>query len=230
MVSPVIVALDLPTLEEALEVGGEVQRHVGGFKVGLRLLHRSGPGVIGAIAALGRPVFADAKLHDIPSQVGAAAEALGAAGARWVTAHAAGGVRMLQAAREGLGEGSGGTAGILAVTVLTSLGTEDLSDAGIDTTPHELVGSYAALAAKAGVEGVVCSPQELGVVETAAPGLVRVTPGIRVEGGDDDQIRTASPEEAIAAGADWIVIGRPIVLANDPGRAAARLAARLESS
>jgi len=230
VVSPVIVALDVATSEEAVALGSKVHQHVGGFKVGLRLLYRSGPGVIGAVAALGRPVFADAKLHDIPSQVRAAAEALGDAGARWVTAHAGGGVPMLQAATEGLAEGSDGAAGVLAVTVLTSLGPQDLSEAGIDVTPPELVRSYAAIAIRAGVEGVVCSPRELGVVAGAAPDLVRVTPGIRVDGGGDDQVRTASPEEAMAAGADWIVVGRPIVLADDPARAAARLAARLETA
>jgi orotidine-5'-phosphate decarboxylase len=227
MVNPVIVALDVATVEEAVDLAGMVRSHVGGFKVGLRLLHRFGPGVIGALASLERPVFADAKLHDIPSQVEAAAEALGQAGARWVTAHAGGGEHMLQAAVAGLAAGSGAMAGILAVTVLTSLDGDDLSAIGIDRAPGDLVRSYAAAAARSGVEGVVCSPQELGIVAATAPGLVRVTPGIRIEAGIDDQARTASPAQAIADGADWIVVGRPITLADDPVEAAADLAARL---
>lgn len=228
MVNPVIVALDVATVQDAVDLAATVQPHVGGFKAGLRLLHRFGPGVIGELAALERPVFADAKLNDIPSQVEAAAEALGEAGARWVTAHVGGGEPMLRAAVAGLGAGSGGTAGILAVTVLTSLGGDDLSAIGIDRPPHDLVRSYAAAAARTGVEGVVCSPHELGVVAAAAPGLVRVTPGIRIEAGEDDQTRTASPEQAFADGADWIVVGRPIILADDPAEAAGRLAARLQ--
>jgi orotidine-5'-phosphate decarboxylase len=219
--NPIIVALDLPTAEEAMSIAEVVAPHVGAFKVGLGLLHGPGPGTIDALVRLGLPVFADAKLHDIPSQVEAAAYRLGTHGARWVTAHISGGNAMLEAAVRGLERGSGSAAaGILGVSVLTSLGSHDLERIGIQRTPGQLVGKMAKVAATVGCEGIVCSPQELNVVRQASPALVRVTPGIRPDVVDDDQERTSTPVEAIAKGADLLVIGRPITSAADPGRAA----------
>ena len=219
--NPIIVALDLPSAEEAVVVAREVEPHVGGFKIGLGLLHGPGPATIDAIVRLGKPVFADAKLHDIPSQVRAAAERLGKHGARWVTAHVSGGIDMLQAAVEGLSSGAGGAeAGILGVSVLTSLDKNALERIGIQRSPGQLVGKMAKVAAAAGCEGVVCSPQELNVVAQAAPGLLRVTPGIRPRKLDDDQARTATPIEAMERGASLLVIGRPITQASDPAAAA----------
>jgi orotidine-5'-phosphate decarboxylase len=219
--NPIIVALDLPSAEEAVVVAREVEPHVGGFKIGLGLLHGPGPATIDAIVRLGKPVFADAKLHDIPSQVRAAAERLGKHGARWVTAHVSGGIDMLQAAVEGLSSGAGGAeAGILGVSVLTSLDKNALERIGIQRSPGQLVGRMAKVAAAAGCEGVVCSPQELNVVAQAAPGLLRVTPGIRPRKLDDDQARTATPIEAMERGASLLVIGRPITQASDPAAAA----------
>jgi orotidine-5'-phosphate decarboxylase len=219
--NPIIVALDLPSAEEAVVVAREVEPHVGGFKIGLGLLHGPGPATIDAIVRLGKPVFADAKLHDIPSQVRAAAERLGMHGARWVTAHVSGGIDMLQAAVEGLSSGAGGAeAGILGVSVLTSLDKNALERIGIQRSPGQLVGRMAKVAAAAGCEGVVCSPQELNVVAQAAPGLLRVTPGIRPRKLDDDQARTATPIEAMERGASLLVIGRPITQASDPAAAA----------
>jgi orotidine-5'-phosphate decarboxylase len=221
--NPVIVALDVRTAEEAVRLARSLAPYVGGFKVGLGLLHGPGPGLVGALARLG-PVFADAKLHDIPSQTEAAARRLGEYGARWVTAHASGGVDMLQAAVSGLAAGAAGrTAGILAVTVLTSI-DEPAATALFGRTPGELTARLAKQAAAAGVEGVVCSPKELGVVAQVAPGLLRVTPGIRPEGAPgDDQRRTATPREARARGADLLVVGRPITAAPDPVKAAQML-------
>lgn len=221
---PIIVALDLPTAEEAMSVAEAVAPHVGAFKVGLGLLHGPGPGTIDALVRLGLPVFADAKLHDIPSQVEAAAYRLGTHGARWVTAHVSGGNAMLEAAVRGLERGSGSApAGILGVSVLTSLGSHDLQRIGIQRSPGQLVGKMAKVAAAAGCEGIVCSPQELNVVRQASPSLVRVTPGIRPDTVDDDQERTSTPLEAMAKGADLLVIGRPITSAADPGMAAAAI-------
>jgi orotidine-5'-phosphate decarboxylase len=221
--SRVIVALDLRTAEEAVRLARLLAGKVAGFKVGLGLLHGPGPGVVGAVARLG-PVFADAKLHDIPSQVQAAARRLGEYGARWVTAHASGGVEMLQAATAGLAAGAGGReCGVLAVTVLTSI-DEAVSTALFGRTPGELTSRLAKRAAEAGVEGVVCSPKELRVVAEVAPGLLRVTPGIRPAGtAAHDQRRTATPAEALARGADLLVVGRPITAAPDPVEALARL-------
>jgi orotidine-5'-phosphate decarboxylase len=228
-VSPIIVALDVATAEEAVSLAGEVAPYVGAFKVGLGLLHGPGPGVIDALVRLDKPIFADAKLHDIPSQVRRAAYRLGTHGARWVTTHLSGGVDMVEAAVDGLSEGAGSSAaGILGVSVLTSLDTHDLERVGIPRSPGQLVGKMSKVAAAAGCEGVVCSPRELHVVGQSAPGLVRVTPGIRTEDAPaDDQARTATPEDALDRGADWLVVGRPITAADDPAAAAHALAERI---
>ncbi len=229
MVNPIIVALDVGSAEEAVRLARKVEPHVGAFKVGLGLLHGAGPGVAAALVDLGKPVFADAKLHDIPSQVEAAASRLGRLGVRWVTAHASGGAAMLRAATEALGESSGGYAGILGVTVLTSLDQSDLASIGVTSTPGKLVSRMSRLAASTGCEGVVCSPQELTVVASVAPELTKVTPGVRPKGAEaKDQRRTMTPTEAIERGADWLVIGRPITAAADPVAAAAAIAAELQ--
>ncbi len=230
--SPVIVALDLSSAEEAVRLAKAVAPHVGGFKIGLGLLHGPGPGTVATLATLGKPVFADAKLHDIPSQVEAAARRLGNVGARWVTAHVSGGGAMLEAAVAGLDAGSGGAAGVLGVTVLTSLDEAALSVVGITETPGRLVAKMAKLAHRSGCEGIVCSPQELGVVATVAPELAPFTPGIRSadDPGGDDQRRTASATEALARGARWLVVGRPITAAADPVAAAAALSAQIAES
>ena len=223
--NPIIVALDLPTAEDAVRLAKRVAPHVGAFKVGLGLLYGAGPGVATALVDLGKPVFADAKLHDIPTQVGAAARRLGRLGVRWVTAHVSGGDAMLRAAVAGLGEGSGGHAGILGVTVLTSLEQQDLTALGMANTPGKMVSKMSRVAMEAGCEGIVCSPQELAVVAAVAPGLLRVTPGVRPAGSDaSDQRRVMTPREAIERGADWLVVGRPITAASDPVAAAAEIA------
>lgn len=215
----IIAALDLPDLREAVTLGTALHDHVDGFKVGLGLLHAGGPDPIEEVAALGLPVFADAKLDDIPTQVERAARALGERGARWVTAHASGGADMLRAAVAGLAAGND-DAGILAVTILTSLDRERLAEVGVDAAPTELAATMAAVASTTGCEGVVCSPYELDAVRGAAPDVLTVVPGIRPAAVDDDQARTATPAAAIAAGADYLVVGRPISAAPDPVAAA----------
>lgn len=229
--NPIIVALDLPTAEEAVKIARQVAPFVRGFKVGLGLLYGPGPGTIDALVRLDRPVFADAKLHDIPSQVERAAERLGTHGARWVTAHVGGGLAMLEAAVAGLERGSGqAEAGILGVSVLTSLHAADLERIGIARSPGQLVGKMSKVAASSGCEGLVCSPRELNVVAQAAPDLLRVTPGIRPVEIVDDQARTATPTDAIARGADLLVIGRPITAAEDPAAAAEAILAAIEGT
>jgi len=219
--NPILVALDVGTAEEAVRLAKALAPYAGGFKVGLELLMGPGPAVVAALAALGKPVFADAKLHDIPTTVARAARQLGRLGARWVTVHAAGGSRMLRAAVMGLEEGAGGRpAGVLAVTVLTSMSADDLAEGGVSGTPGRQTARLAKLAGSAGCEGVVCSPEEIGVIAQVAPDLLKVTPGIRPPGtSTDDQRRIASPAEAIKRGADYLVIGRPILQAPDPGAA-----------
>ena len=221
----VIVALDLPTADAALQMAKRVDAHVAGFKIGLGLLYDRGPQLVDELVGLGRPVFVDAKLHDIPTQVERAAERIGARGARWVTAHASGGADMLAAAVSGLAQGSKSAAGILAVSVLTSLDDARLAAVGIDVTPARLVAHMARTAATVGCEGIVSSPHELATVIEAAPDLLRVTPGIRIDDTGDDQVRTATPAVAISAGADLLVVGRPITQSPDPESAAAVIAA-----
>jgi orotidine-5'-phosphate decarboxylase len=229
--NPIIVALDLPSAEEAVKIAKEVAPFVGAFKVGLGLLHGPGPGTIDALVRLDRPVFADAKLHDIPSQVERAAERLGTHGARWVTAHVGGGATMLEAAVAGLERGSGhAKSGILGVSVLTSLTASDLERIGIQRSPGQLVGKMSKVASASGCEGLICSARELNVVAQSAPDLLRVTPGIRPVESNDDQARTATPTDAIARGADLLVIGRPITAADDPAAAAAEILASIEAA
>lgn len=230
MSSPIMVAIDTSDRSSAIALAAAVSDSVGAFKIGLGLLHGSGSALIRELGDLGRPVFADAKLHDIPTQVERAAFALGRAGARWVTVHASGGASMMQAAVSGLDAGSNGFAKALAVSVLTSLDGPGLHEVGISAEPRELVAAMARTAEGAGVEGLVCSPQEIEIVKAAAPGLDIITPGIRPAGSPvGDQRRTASPREALDSGATWLVIGRPITSADDPGAAAAAILSDLNA-
>jgi orotidine-5'-phosphate decarboxylase len=231
MVTGIVVALDTPDAESAVLLAEEVADYVAGFKIGLGLLHGPGPLLIAALVQLGKPVFADAKLHDIPSQVETAARRLGEHGARWVTAHISGGEAMLEAAVRGLSAGAGAApAGVLGVSVLTSLDDASLARVGIDRSPGKLVARMAKVAAAAGCEGVVSSPKELAIVSDVAPGLLRVTPGIRPAQRADDQARTMTPAEAVRRGAHLLVVGRPITAAPDPGAAAAAIAAEMSAA
>ena len=230
MTAPILVALDTSTADEAIRMAELVVDHVAGFKIGLELLMGPGAGLIEEIGSIGKPIFADAKLHDIPNTVEGAARQLGRAGARWVTVHASGGTEMMRAAVRGLQEGSDGAeAGILAVTVLTSI--SDLMPIGVPTTTASQVLRLAGLATVAGVEGIVCAPSEVNAVVSAAPGLLTVVPGIRPQGSDaDDQARIGTPADAIANGADLLVIGRAITTAPDPVAAVAAIAASIPES
>lgn len=219
--NPIIVALDLNTAADAIVMATSVAPYVGAFKIGLGLLHGPGPGTIDALVQLGKPVFVDAKLHDIPSQVEAAAERLAIHGARWVTAHVGGGFHMLEAAVEGLSRGAAqAEAGILGVSVLTSLDKFDLERIGIQRSPGELVGKMSKVATAAQCEGLICSAHEINTVKQAAPSLKTFVPGIRLGSHSDDQSRTATPSDALARGASFLVIGRPIIAASDPPAAA----------
>ena len=224
--NPILVALDFHDPAEARSMASSLSEHVGGFKVGLELIMTSGPSVISDIAELGLPVFADTKLHDIPNTVRGAASAVGSHGARWLTVHATGGRAMIEAAIEGMAAHRSADAnGVLAVTVLTSLDRGDLVEVGLGSEASKTALTLASLAEDAGAEGVICSPLEVSAVRSAAPSLVRVTPGIRTEGsGSQDQKRVASPEQALAAGADWLVVGRAITRARDPVEAAREIA------
>lgn len=227
--NPVLVALDFDDAAKARSVASSLAKHVGGFKVGLELIMSSGPSVISEIAELGLPVFADVKLHDIPNTVRGAARAVGSRGARWLTVHATGGRSMIEAAIEGMSAYQPPeTNGVLAVTVLTSLESSDLDDIGMRSDVGESTLSLTGLASDVGAEGVVCSAREVASVARVGPSLLKVTPGIRLAGSDSqDQKRVATPGEALAAGADWIVLGRAITAAPDPVGAAQEVAASL---
>ena len=216
-----MVALDVPSGEAALRLARALHPHVGGFKVGLELLMGEGPAVVSQVAALGAPVFVDAKLHDIPNTVAGAAARLGSIGARWVTVHASGGEVMMRAAVEALSAGAEGGAGVLAVTVLTSLDEAALKAVGFGREAADQAAAMARLAAAAGAEGVVCAVPEAASVKALGLDLIVATPGIRPAGSElADQRRVATPGDAIGAGADLLVVGRPITAASDPIAAA----------
>jgi orotidine-5'-phosphate decarboxylase len=226
--SRLIAALDTPTLDGALAMARALDGSVGVLKLGLELFSAEG---IPAMAALTRcaPVFLDLKLHDIPSTVAGAVRALAPRGAAMLTLHAGGGPAMITAAREAA-EDAGTTRPILlAVTVLTSMDAATLHEVGVAGGPAQQVLRLARMAMAAGADGLVCSPREVALIRDAlgeAPLLV--VPGIRPVGGAaGDQARTATPAEAVAAGADWIVVGRPITTAPDPVAAARAIVASL---
>jgi len=210
-----IVALDFPALDQAVSMARPLVDEVAGFKVGLELISAEGQRAISAIAALESPVFADMKLHDIPNTVAGAARRVAAAGARWVTVHASGGREMMEAAATGAGD-----TGVLAVTVLTSMSDLDVGEVGISSDVATQVVNLATLAEAAGVEGLVCAPGDVGAIRDAGLDLPVFTPAIRMTDSSDDQKRTGTPLEAVTAGADYLVVGRPVTRAPDPVAAA----------
>jgi orotidine-5'-phosphate decarboxylase len=223
--APVAVALDAPDLESAARWAGFVTPHVSTVKIGLELYLRYGPDVVASIrGASGVQVFLDLKLHDIPVTVAGAARAVSRLRPEFLTVHAAGGPSMVRAAVEAAPRTC-----IAAVTVLTSMGDDDLGLVGVPGTVRDMVRRLSVMAVEAGARGLVCSPQEVAAVRAeVGTDITLITPGVRPAGAQtDDQARVATPEEAIRAGADLLVIGRPITRAPDPGAAAAAIAASL---
>lgn len=230
------VALDTPTLEEALAAAAAVAPFVDVFKVGLELLWSDGPASVEAVAELGKPVFADAKLDDIPRTVHAAARNLAHHPVGMFTVHISGGRDMCRAACEGAEEGAAG-AGlprplVIGVTVLSSHDKATLTATGVDRAVSEVVRCRTELALESGLDGIVCAPTDLPAVSRSAADLIRVVPGIRpvdTRVGDDDQSRASTPEAALDSGADVLVVGRPVLRAPDPGAAAEAIASRVIS-
>jgi len=223
--APIAVALDAPDLETAARWAGLVTPHVSTVKVGLELYLRYGPGIVASIrGASGVRVFLDLKLHDIPATVAGAARAVARLHPDVLTVHAAGGPGVIRAATAAAPDTM-----IAGVTVLTSLGPADLKSIGVKGPLRDAVRRLAVLAVDAGARGLVCSPREVAEVRAeVGPDITLITPGIRPAGtAAHDQARTATPEEALRAGADLLVIGRPITSAPDPGAAAAAIAAPL---
>jgi orotidine-5'-phosphate decarboxylase len=217
-----ILALDVDDIVAATRLLANLRPWFGVAKVGLELFTATGPDAVLAVAGEGFKVFVDLKLHDIPTTVGRAAEVIGALGASYLTMHAAGGADMLSAGVHGLDEGAR-KAGLdppvaLAVTILTSEGTASAT----------LLAGRVAAAVEAGCKGVVCAAADVAEVKALAPQLLIVVPGIRPIGVPaNDQARPATPAEAIAAGADLLVVGRAVTAAANPRQAAADLVASL---
>jgi orotidine-5'-phosphate decarboxylase len=219
------VALDLPDADSARQLARAIAPEVGWFKIGSVLYTRSGPSLVRELGEL-QPVFLDLKFHDIPQTVEGAVSAAAELGVSLLTVHAAGGTRMLERAARQTERASAGRCRVVAVTMLTSLEPADLGPLGIHRPLEEQVLALARLALEAGCAGVVCSPREVAAVRQAlGPEAFLVTPGIRPAGpvAGDDQRRDATPAEAVAAGSSLLVVGRPIVKADDPAAAARRL-------
>jgi orotidine-5'-phosphate decarboxylase len=251
-----IVALDLPSADAATRMAERLQGQVGMFKIGSELFTAEGPVPVRYLVATGHRVFLDLKFHDIPNTVRAAAREAAELGVTMVNVHASGGRKMMEAALEGArsaltAQGSAAASGsgapgvfagrpqgpplqigpkVLAVTILTSLESRDLEELGIPGTPLEAVVRLARLAQSAGLDGVVASAREISAIRQACgPDFLIVTPGIRpAHAATNDQARIATPSSAIAAGADYLVVGRPITGAPDPAAAADAIVAEME--
>lgn len=234
-----LIALDVDSAARATTLADSLRGVAGGFKIGSRLFTSEGPGFVRSLVARGDRIFLDLKYHDIPNTVAQAVAAASSLGVWMVNVHASGGTKMMRAARDAAGEAAaaGGHAPplVIAVTVLTSMSGGALGETGVHTPVMDQVLRLAALAQAAGLDGVVASPLETAAIRRACgPDFTIVTPGIR--GGaaatalKDDQERTMSPPEALAAGASYLVVGRPIIGATNPREAAESIARTATSS
>jgi orotidine-5'-phosphate decarboxylase len=230
-VNRILVALDVDSRARALALADTLRGTVAGYKVGKELFTAEGPEIVRALTSRGDRVFLDLKFHDIPNTVAGAVRSASATGAWMVNVHASGGSAMMRAAAEAAraAESRGATRPlVIGVTVLTSMDETALAEVGTSRGVMDQVVHLATLARGAGLDGVVASPREIVAIRQACgPDFVIVTPGIRPAGqaGQDDQARTLTPKEAVAAGATYLVIGRPITGAADPRAAAEAIAA-----
>ncbi len=232
-VDQLLIALDVETAERGVALADSLRGIAGGFKIGSRLFTAEGPSMVRALVERGDRVFLDLKFHDIPNTVATAVSAATSLGVWMVNVHASGGTRMMQAARDAATEGAARSGRprplVIAVTVLTSMNGAALSETGVTAAMMDQVVRLARLAQDAGLDGVVASPREIAAIRQACGSDFEiVTPGIRGGGastsGRDDQERTMSAGEAVGAGASFIVVGRPIIAADDPRGAAERIA------
>jgi len=227
--NPIIVALDVPTADAALKFVEQLAPVSGGFKVGSELFTSAGPEIVRRIRASGALVFLDLKFHDIPNTVAKAVAAAVQLDVQMLTVHASGGTEMLKAAEQAAQETAwrfGRTPPlVLGVTVLTSLDAGALREVGLDVNVDYQVRRLANVTTQAGLRGLVCSPLEVVKLRQMLPPSTQlVTPGVRTGAEKaDDQKRTLTPREAIAAGANWLVIGRPICAAENPRQAAEKI-------
>lgn len=220
----VIVALDFAAAEPAMTLLGQLKPQDCRIKIGKELFTAAGPDLVRRIVDAGFEIFLDLKFHDIPNTVAQACAAAARLGVWMMNVHAVGGAAMLSAAREAL-QNEPNRPRLIAVTVLTSLAEADLSDIGVDDGVDAMVSRLAHNAAEAGLDGVVCSAREAGILrEQRGQDFLLVTPGIRPAGSSqDDQRRVVTPVDALRAGADYIVIGRPITAAAEPARVLAAI-------
>lgn len=229
MRNPIIAALDVPTADQALQLAKQIAPVVGAFKIGSELFTVAGPDIVKKIRATGASVFLDLKFHDIPNTVSKAVTSAVQLDVQMLTVHTSGGFDMLRAAEEAAEEVAWKLGRIpplvLGVTVLTSLNTAALREIGLDVNVEYQVRRLAAVAMKAGLRGLVCSPLEVTALRKVLPASTQlVTPGVRTGSEKaDDQKRTLTPREAIQAGASWLVIGRPIYAAESPRAAAEKI-------
>jgi orotidine-5'-phosphate decarboxylase len=225
----IIVALDVPDMASAVSLVDELGETISWVKVGLQLFTAEGPPIVRAMKVRGLKVFLDLKFHDIPHTALEAVRSAVALDANMVTIHLGGGSAMVRSALEASKDSS---LLVLGVTVLTSLDDEQLHEIGIERTAGQQVLELVALGQRSGLRGVVCSPLEIAALRSKfGNSLTIVTPGVRPEGSrSDDQRRVMTPAEAVHAGADYLVIGRPITAAASPRQAAARIAEEITES
>jgi orotidine-5'-phosphate decarboxylase len=224
MRSPIFVAIDTPDFERAKAIAARVRNHVGGIKLGLEFFCANGRHGVREMAEQGLPIFLDLKLHDIPNTVGKAIQALRPLEPAILTVHAAGGRAMMEDAKAAAPAGTR----VVAVTVLTSLDSDDLASIGAAGDAHGQVERLTALAREAGLDGVVCSGNEVKAAKRLWPDGFFVVPGVRPAGGAvGDQKRVMTPRAALDAGASILVVGRPITQARDPDQAARAIEATL---
>ena len=226
-----IVALDEPTFERALDVLHKTGPAVAWYKVGYEAYYGYGDRIMGALRGAGKSIFLDLKLHDIPNTVAAGVRAAAKAGARLLTVHAAGGAAMMRAAASARDEMDTDMR-VVAVTVLTSMSDAELHETGIEGSASHTVLQRARLASGSGLDGVVCAVGEAAGIRHATDArFAIVCPGIRAAGSaSDDQRRVATAADAVRAGADFIVVGRPITQANDPASAAERIVEEMKTA
>lgn len=232
--NPILVALDVDSAAKALSLADQLRGSVGGFKIGKQLFTAAGPDMVRELTSRGDRVFLDLKFHDIPNTVAGAVQSAVATGAWMVNVHASGGSAMMRAAAESAKKTAAALGRpqplVIAVTVLTSMDDQALAEIGVGRSMLDQVVHLAKLAQSAGLDGVVASPQEVQAIRNACgSGFQIVTPGIRPadQQGKDDQARTLTPAEAMAAGSSYLVIGRPITAAPNPRQAAEAIAATL---
>lgn len=215
--TPIIVALDFPSAAAAEALIDRLDPQLCRLKVGKELFTREGPQLVKAIQNKGFDLFLDLKYHDIPNTTAMAVRAAAELGVWMVNVHCSGGLRMMEACRNELDRMNGCKPLLIGVTVLTSMDESDLQQIGLNVSPAQQVLRLAGLAAQAGMDGLVCSAQEASQLKQQYPSLQLVTPGIRPAGSEvGDQRRILTPSQAMTAGSDYLVIGRPVTQANDP--------------